>query len=421
MPEIVDRKKLWVPPERPEWVQRINEEGYCMNIRGIVPLDVDSLMKSAIESTGLSNFGVDNWYEPFKVLVEAYDKEAALNFMGRIRTRSEIITLLEARLQIEDTYKRHPEIEDEQIVQPFIIVGQGRSGTSFLLNMLAANPENGAIKAWEAIFPCPPPETATYLTDPRIPLGHKRIDQWNRVMPNIRAIHEYAGEIPIECAQFIAISFNSPMWFAMFGQVPTYDAFAAKLDPVATLQYYRRMLKLLQWKNPRKHWAVKSIPHIDVLPQLLEVFPDACFIWPHRDPVRALASVINFIGTVQHGGSDFPLKDASFDALLDPEFSARRLEAVIGWLESGVVPNKRLCSIQYKDLVGDTMGTIDHIYQYFGIELSESGRAGMAHYLAENPREIRPHFKVDKGNEAIIAHEHEIFRRYSEYFSVPIE
>jgi hypothetical protein len=36
------------------------------------------------------------------------------------------------RLRIEDTYKRYPEIEDQQILQPIVIVGQGRSGTLFI-------------------------------------------------------------------------------------------------------------------------------------------------------------------------------------------------------------------------------------------------------------------------------------------------
>ncbi|RYE52417.1 MAG: sulfotransferase, partial [Rhizobiaceae bacterium] len=187
MSDIADRKKLWRPDPRPEWVQRINEEGYCMNIRGIVPLDPDSLIASARLSTGLSDFGAEDWREPFQALAYALDgEEAALNLMGRIRSRSELLMMLEARLRIEDAYKRHPEIDDEQIVQPFIVVGQGRAGTSFLVNTLGANPENGVIKHWEAMFPCPPPEAESYARDPRSARGHELIDQWNRVTPKFK-------------------------------------------------------------------------------------------------------------------------------------------------------------------------------------------------------------------------------------------
>jgi hypothetical protein len=421
MSEISDRKKLWRPPERPDWVQRINEEGYCMNIRGIVPLDPDSLMKSAMESTGLSDFGASDWYEPFRGLANALNTEAQLNLMGRIRTRSEMLQLLEARLQIEDTYKRHPEIENEKISQPFIVLGQGRSGTSFLLNLLAASPENGALRAWEAIFPCPPPEAATYRTDPRIERGHKLIDQWNRVTPNMRAMHEFSGELPMECAQVMALNFNSPQWFAMYGQVPSYNAQVMNLDVVPTLRYHRRVLKLLQWKNPRKHWALKSISHLDMLPQLLQVYPDACFVWPHRDPIRALASALNFMATSFWGRSDFPLKDDSFDAVLDPKFSAMRMEAVIDQLESGVIPKRQMYNLLYQDLIRDPLAMIANIYQYFSITFTERARAGIGQYIAENPREVRPPHKVDKGSEAMIARDRQTFRRYSGYFHVPNE
>ena len=133
-----------------------------MNISGVVPLDENSLLDSAMHNTGLSDFGDDDWREPFRVLIKSLEEEAELHLMGRLWARSAILILLESRLWIEETYKCHPEINDEKITQPIFIVGQSRTGTSFLLNVLASNPDNGAIMQWEATFPCPPPEKATY-------------------------------------------------------------------------------------------------------------------------------------------------------------------------------------------------------------------------------------------------------------------
>ena len=45
--------------------------------------------------------------------------------------------------------------------------------------------------------------------------------------------------------------------------------------------------KLLQWRNPRAHWLLKSPEHQSHLPTLFEVFPDARVIVTHRDPLRA--------------------------------------------------------------------------------------------------------------------------------------
>ncbi|BDB44020.1 hypothetical protein IWGMT90018_44660 [Mycobacterium kiyosense] len=105
---MTERTALWEPPPRPEWVQRINEEGAHMNISAVVPLDPESLISAAQRSTGLTDFGDDNWREPFEILCKAMEEEADLNLMGRIRTRSEILQLLEGRLQIEDWYTPPP-------------------------------------------------------------------------------------------------------------------------------------------------------------------------------------------------------------------------------------------------------------------------------------------------------------------------
>ncbi|MET0546719.1 MAG: hypothetical protein ABWZ40_10440, partial [Caulobacterales bacterium] len=118
-------KQRWTPSPRPDWVSKVNAEGECMNLSGVVPLDENSLIASAAATTGLSDFGADDWREPFRVLLKSLEEEADLNLIGRLRTRCEILQLLEARLQIEDCYKRHPEIDNEIIAKPIIILGQG--------------------------------------------------------------------------------------------------------------------------------------------------------------------------------------------------------------------------------------------------------------------------------------------------------
>jgi hypothetical protein len=419
--EIADHRKEWVPHPRPEWVQRINEEGYCMDISGVVPLDENSLLESAMRATGLSDFGADDWREPFQVLIKSMEEDAELNLMGRLRTRSEILQLLQARLQIEYTYKRHPEIDDEQIVQPMIVVGQGRSGTSFLVNVLAANPENASLMQWTAMFPCPPPDKATYATDPRIAKSDLLIKQWTRVTPELESMHEFAGNVPMEDCHINALSFMATDWFAMLGQASAYEAYMARQDLVPMLRYHKRVLKLLQWKNPCKHWALKNVTYLDRLEELMEVYPDACFIWPHRDPIRAQASTINIVGTLQWGRSDHPFKGGSFEMVTNPDLGGARLSAVIDKLEAGVVPPKQFFNLLYQDLVGDTMGTITALYDHFGIPLSDEGRRGMEKYLAENPRTARPPHKFDLGSADVLQRTRKAYRRYQEYFNIPSE
>ena len=410
----------WQPPPRPDWVQRVNEEGDCMDISGVVPLDEQSLLDAAMRATGLSDFGADDWREPFQVLIKSFEEDADLNLMGRLRARSELLLMLTGRLQIEDTYKHHPEIDDERITQPIFVIGQGRSGTSFLINTLAANPENGALLQWEGMYPCPPPDKATYRSEPRIRQAHQRIEQFNRVTPSMATIHEFAGHLPMESHSVMCFNFMGTAWFDAFGQVASYDAYMAKQDIRPAIEYHQRVLKLLQWKNPRKHWVLKDVTLLDHLDTVLKVHPDALFVWTHRDPVRALASTISTVGTLHWAGTDHLFKRGSYEYVTNPELSAARFQIAIDKFESGVVPPQQIYHLLYKDLVGDTIATLAKMYQHFGVALSPEGRAGMEQYLRDNPRTARPAHKFGiTHEEAALARK--AYRRYEEYFGVPNE
>jgi hypothetical protein len=415
----IDLTKAWVPPARPEWLARVNEEGNWFDLKSVVPLDSNSLIETAQRNTGLSDFGDDQWREPFEIIVRAFDEEANLNLMGRLMTRSDMLHFLQGRLQIEESYRQHPEINDEEIVKPFIIVGQGRSGTSALLNVMAKDPDSGSVKTWEAIFPCPPPERATYHSDPRIAKGHELIDQWNRVSPALRALHEFAGEVPASCVHFMTYNFMS-IWFNQLGQIPSYSAYCAKADWHGTFEYHKRVLKLLQWRNPRKHWVLKSPTHLRMMPTILDVYPDACFIWPHRDPLKAIVSSTDLAGNFIWARSD-DVRMEGFEEYNRPEHVVGRLEEPIAWVESGLIPRERLCNIQYLDFVRDTVGTVENIYRYFDVEFTGKARAAIEDYMQNSPRSSRPVHVYNKDLTESISGERNTFKKYQDYFSVPSE
>ncbi|MDH4041861.1 MAG: sulfotransferase, partial [Gammaproteobacteria bacterium] len=131
-------------------------------------LEIEQLLQAARDQTGLSDFGGDDYREPLERLVNALNTEARLNDFGRIRAQMTINAGLTTRLQIVDYLKAHPEVRDEQVVKPLFIVGLPRTGTTALHHMLNQDSGNRTLRLWEAQNPVPPPETASYTTDPRI-------------------------------------------------------------------------------------------------------------------------------------------------------------------------------------------------------------------------------------------------------------
>ena len=413
----------WQPPPRPGWVERINAEGRGMDIKSVVPLDENSLLEHAKVNTGLSDFGDDNWHEPFQVLVKSLDEEADLHLMGRLMARSELLVLLEQRLKIEDTYKRNPEIEDVEIARPLMIVGQGRCGSSALQNLLANDPDNNSLLHWKAYFPCPPPTAATYDTDPRIELSHPRVTQISRVTPEIESSHEFGAMLPIETPHVHAFSFRSAIFFAAYngGGIPSYVEYMQSQDGGLPFQYEKRVLKILQWKNPRRNWVLKSPSVLLVFPDYIKVFPDAALVWIHRDPVKALSSMVNYMGNIFSCRTDNPNFGEALKPFMNAEAGGQMLDSSIDLLESGVIPEKMLCNVQYSDFLQDAVNVAQSIYDYFGLELSDGARESMARYMRDYPRSSRPRHKYKLGDADQIRREREAYRRYQEYFKVPNE
>lgn len=420
--EFSRRSKEWTPAPRPDWVARINEEGSYMDIKSVVPLDENSLLAEAKANTGLTDFGDDDWYEPFQVLIKAFDEESELNLMGRMMTRSDLLIYLQARLQVEDTYKRHPEIDDEKIVQPLYIIGQGRSGTTLLQDVMASDPDNGTTLQWEMMFPCPPPEKETYHTDPRIEKAQGLIGQLNRVVPELAGIHSMAATEPEEGVMLQCMAFRSPAWFTGFGgRVPSYFEYMLKSDMTLAYQYEKRVMKLLQWKNPRKRWVMKSPVYLNDLEAIMKVYPDVGFIWPHRDPVKALSSMINLIGTLMWSRSDRKFSGDEYQVATDAEAGARLVTEPIKLIESGVLPREKLCNVLFKDLVADPLKAVAGIYEYFGSEFGKNSEEAIKHHIEEQRKSPRISHKYELGSDEQVSLEREVFAEYQNYFGVPTE
>jgi len=342
---------FWQAPDRPEWLQAFNAEAAEMDINNLVPLDAEELIASAKAATGLDDFGSDEWRKPFEILVKSINEEAELHFFGRLMTRNDILIWLKALLGIQAAFTEHPEIANEVIDKPVFIAGLARSGTSILFELLSQDKQFGSPRHWEMMFPYPPPEAATYETDPRIESCQNLVTQFYRVAPSYKTMHEMDARLPNECIIGQAASFISEYIPFLF-QVPSYINY---IYTEGNWEYsyglYKKMLQLLQFKNPRERWLLKAPSHLNFLPVLFKVFPDAEVLITHRDPIFAQASVTNLAGTFYWMRSDQPLDVKAFEGLLSPEMMAMNLNRIVDWLEANDIPKAQVSHSLYADLI----------------------------------------------------------------------
>jgi hypothetical protein len=416
-----DDQIAWVPPERPDWLQAFNHEGRHMDIANLVPLEPEELIATARRATGFDDFGDDRWREPFHVLVKALNEEAALNFFGRLMARNDVLNWLKALLGVQAAFDQWPEIADEKIDRPLIIAALPRSGSSILFELLSLDPDLGSPLQWEMMFPYPPPEAATFGTDFRIEQCQHLVTQWSRVVPSFATIHQMDARLPNECIYSQAISFTSEYFPSQF-QVPSYmEWLATRADWEYSYSFHKRVLQVLQFRNPRKRWLLKAPSHMNYLPTIFKVFPDARVLFTHRDPVVAQASVINLMGTLFWIRSDKPMEIKAFAGMLSPEAMAWGLNRSIDWLESGEIPKDQCASSLYADLIQSPVEAVRKVYERTGMDFTDQAAQRIRDYLADKPQG-----KFGKHNYGVadadhIAARREIFARYQSYFSVPNE
>src|SRR6185295_13090111 len=99
---------------------------------------------------GLSDFGDPSFRGGLDALCASLTNEARLSQTGVYILRLKILGQLINRLKVEDYFRRHPEIAQEKIAPPVVIVGLPRTGTTKLHRLLSCDPRFHWMAWWES-------------------------------------------------------------------------------------------------------------------------------------------------------------------------------------------------------------------------------------------------------------------------------
>ena len=161
-------------------------------------MDVDELLARAVERADASDFGPesDAMVEGLRVLVRSANEDADITDDGDTAFAGIVLSLLTRRLQIEDWYRRHPEIDDQEIESVLIGLGLPRTGSTALSYLLAQDRGVRSLRQWEAGQPTPPPDLATEATDPRFLAAQAAIGQMQNAPSELRSMLPSSADGP---------------------------------------------------------------------------------------------------------------------------------------------------------------------------------------------------------------------------------
>ena len=344
---------------------------------------LNDIQDAAVTQTGLDDFGNDFFREGLEVLLASLRDEARLNTRGEAFIHQRIVGYLSQRLQVEDWYRRHPEIDDEAIEAPLIGLGLPRTGSTALSMLLAQDPDVRYLRRWESSQPCPPPSTVRGI-DPRIPP-----DKGEMIGTRYHVPADTHG--PMECHELMALSFTSHL-FQSFAQVPTYSAWLIeKADLRSTLEYQRRVMKLLQWGEPTKPWRLKCPSHVLWLDQLDAVFPDANYVMTHRDPTDVILSVAELYADII--GSFTDDMDRPYIGGLNVEHWSLGMKRAVAFRSGDA--ESRFYDIDFRAMQVDPIGEVTGLYAWLDETVGGQFEDQMRNWWTQAAAEREPSQRAD--------------------------
>jgi hypothetical protein len=342
------------------------------------PLDVEELIAQA-ERRARRSLRDRDFDLGLRRFIDACEGEAALSVFGRVSLRWDVLRLLGNVLRLDQAEDADPEIARQPIEAPIFITGLPRSGTTFLQTLLAQDPRNITPFSWQTMQPYP--DGRDRVRDRRVQRAEWELRAFRRISPDVEGLHPLAADTPQECTEITAHVFQS-LRFDTTYWIPSYLSWLEKHGHTAAFRFHKRFLQHLQAQTGPRRWVLKCPDHVFTLDAILEVYPDARFVFVHRHPAAVLASVAKLTEALR----------APFTRRLDKraigaEVSERwRLGSEKILEADGVLPPGRVLHLHYNEVTRQPLAALDKLYRCFDMPFDETARARIAGFVAHRPR-----------------------------------
>ncbi len=367
----------------------------------------EQLLELASKATGLDDFGDPEFLPHYQSLIEAFRDEAELNLFGVLAAKRDVLNLLCGRLRLQEQLASYPEIQNESITRPLIIIGLPRAATTYLHGLLAQDAANRAPLNWEIMYPFPRPGSKAEADRANMSKAARGLWFFHRLSADLHGKHSLAARAPQEDIAIMSYAFQSIRFDSVY-RLPKFQAHQEKVNNVQAYRWHKKFLQHLQFGRPVKRWVLKAPAHLLSLESLLQVYPDARLVQINRDPAECLPSLIGLTATMQ---SSFSTKRAQ-QPLVDQVISRWQttLNALADKREQLGLNGNRILDLSYREVTDKPIATLDKIYSWMGWEFS--GQINNTPELQQSRR-----YKIQNSLAEIGIEADEVHERFSGYIT----
>ena len=356
------------------WVRAINTIG-----GGLEPVgrpDADIWWERAQRQNPDAGDPTPDTRDALDAFTRSLNEDAALNFIGKIAAWLDCTRMASTHLRVEQALRRRPEVAHTQLPTPLFVLGLFRSGTTILHRLLGEDPDNRTLPHWESFDPTPRPEGPARAQGTL----SRFLKMADILSPNIKAIHPMDAFQTDECRGMFTNVFRTPQLNVQY-RVKGYVDWLFEQDATIAYRHHRRQLQLAYHQRPYgKRFVLKDPTHTFFVDAILEVFPDARFVFIHRDPVDTLSSICSLYAYARSVFSS-DVDANAVGAELWSSCLVQGLEPAVQRVDQ--LPAGRVAHLRAPDLARDPVATIASAYHTLGMSLGGEARHAMHEYMIQ--------------------------------------
>lgn len=343
-------------------------------------ITVTAIKQEAQTRTNLHDFGRPFFAEPLQAWVNDLQKPL-LNSFGYSFLRRLAVSNLQRRLRLIDYLKQYPEILNTPIPPILMIAGFARTGTTLLHNLIYQHAAARAPLRWELMEPLPAPEQTSYRSDPRIAKVQASIEPLRGTL--LEKMHWVNADEPEECP-WGYYDCTGLLGRGCWAVMPEWSDWVTQNDLSSTFQEYRHLLQILLWKNPpppNGFLVLKSPATTAQIDQFARVFPEARFLFTHRDPYRALISTCTVMDAICQpftADGQRPLSRDGQEGQRVFRFERQIFKQMVLFAQTNA---HQVANVLYADLMADPVTSCMTALTQLGISVPEGFQEQVSAYL----------------------------------------
>jgi len=281
---------------------------------------------------------------------------------------------------------------------PVFILGHWRSGTTLLHNAMAQDKQFAFINTFQSVF-ANQFFASRWLFKPLM----RMLMPEKRPADNVLLSTEFPQEEGIALSNVNSFGFYNFFYFPrdwkeMYARYISGEASSEK-QLKKYRQRYKHLIAQALTEYKRKEFISKFPPNTGSIRHLLDMFPDAKFVYIYRHPLMVFQSTVNFFKTTHEALQLQPYSREEFEEMV---FSL--YEMIIRDYESqkALIPAHNLVEIRYEDFEADPLSGLKEIYTALRIEGFEQSIRAFTTYLNSQKKFEKGHHDFDRNEVARI-------------------